>query len=257
MALSAAHGEVAARLAAAGCVAADEEAARLVAAAAGDADRLEALLARRTQGEPLAWVTGSVSFCGIRVRVPPGVYVPRPHSEAMARRGAALLPAGGAAVDLCTGSGAVACVLQAAAPGATVVATDVDPAAVACARGNGIDARLGHLDEPLPASLLGAVDVITAVVPYVPTAALRLLPRDTPAFEPRRALDGGEGGLHLLSSVVARSVRWLRPGGWLLLEIGGDQAATVTEELHAGGFVDVAVTKDEDGDDRAVEGRRG
>jgi len=248
--------EVAARLAAAGCVAPDEEAAELVAAAAGDAAVLETLVARRTAGEPLAWVVGSVDFCGIRVQVDPGVYVPRAQTEALARRAAGLLPADGVAVDLCTGAGAVACALRRAAPGATVIATDVDPLAVVCARANGIDARLGDLDDALPPALAGTVDVMTAVTPYVPTEALAFLPRDVLAYEPRRALDGGAGGLAVLSSVVDRSWRWLRPGGWLLLELGGDQAAAVTEQLAGAGFVDTAVIVDEEGDDRAVEGRR-
>ena len=249
-------GEVASRLASAGCLAAEEEAAELVATAQGDTVRLESLVARRTRGEPLAWVVGSMTFCRVRVKVHAGVYVPRWQTEPMVRRAAALLPEGGTAVDLCTGAGAIACVLQAARPSAVVVATDADPAAVACARDNGVDALLGDLDEPLSPALLGAVDVITSVVPYVPTDHLPFLPRDVTAFEPRLALDGGEGGLRVLSSVVARSTRWLRPGGSLLLELGGDQAAHVEQEMAAAGFVEIAVLQDEEGDDRAIEGRR-
>ena len=237
-------------------MAAEEEASELVAAAAGDPERLESLVARRTAGEPLAWITGAVAFCGLRISVHPGVYVPRLQTEALAHRAAGALPEGGVAVDLCTGAGPIASVLAASVPSATVVATDVDPRAVACARANGVDARLGHLDEPLPAELLGAVDVLTAVVPYVPTEAVHLLPRDVVAFEPRRALDGGVGGLELLTAVVARSDRWLRPGGRLLLELGGDQAPAVAARMEVAGFTGIAVLRDEDGDDRAIEGRR-
>jgi release factor glutamine methyltransferase len=250
-------GDIVSRLAAAGCVAPDEEAAELLATAGvGDPTQLEALVARRTSGEPLEWVVGSMAFCGIRVKVLSGVYVPRWQTEPLARRAAALLPESGIAVDLCTGAGAIACVLQAVSPSATVVATDIDPTAVACAGDNGVNALLGHLDEPLAPTLLGAVDVLTAVVPYVPTDELQFLPRDMLTYEPRVALDGGPGGLRLLSSVVARSTRWLRPGGWLLLELGGDQAATVADEMDAAGFLEIAVRKDEEGDDRAIEGRR-
>jgi release factor glutamine methyltransferase len=247
--------QVASRLAAAGCIAPHEEAAQLAAVATGPA-HLDELVARRCDGEPLAWLVGAVTFCGIRVAVGPGVYVPRWQSEPLARRAADLLPAQGTAVDLCTGAGAIACVLRAAEPAATVVATDVDPLAVACARGNGVDALLGDLDDPLPRSLLGAVDVMTAVVPYVPTDELRFLPRDVVAFEPARALDGGDGGLRFLSAVVARSVGWLRPDGWLLLELGGEQAPIVGGQMAAAGFVDITVLRDDDGDDRAIEGRR-
>lgn len=246
--------EIEGRLAAAGCVAPGDEAAQLVAAAR-DGTELEALVARRTAGEPLAWLVGSVAFCGIRVTVHARVYVPRHHTEPLAHRAAAMLPDGGVAVDLCTGSGAVACVLQAGAPAATVVATDLDPVAVTCARENGVDALLGHLDDPLPSAMLGAVDVMTAVVPYVPTGELPYLPRDVLAFEPRSALDGGEGGLQVLASVVARSTRWLRPGGRLLLELGGDQAGRVGDEMRLAGFAGITVFTDADGDDRAIEGR--
>lgn len=243
---------IVARLRAAGCVAAEEEAAELVAVAR-DVVGLAALVDRRAGGEPLAWLVGSVDFCGIRVKVHPGVYVPRPQTEALARRAAGHLAPGATALDLCTGAGPIARVLQEVG---TVVATDLDPAAVACAQDNGVDARLGHLDVPLPPALHGAVDVMTAVVPYVPTDELRFLPRDVVAHEPLGALDGGPGGLGLLSAAVRASTRWLRLGGWLLLELGGDQATTVAREMGEAGFVDVAVVTDSDGDDRAVEGRR-
>lgn len=235
-------------------MAAEEEAALLLAATGGEPDRLEALVRRRTAGEPLAWLVGEVAFCGQRVRVDPGVYVPRVQTEALARRALELLPPAGVAVDLCTGAGAIACLLMGRRPAATVVATDIDPAAVACARANGVDARLGHLDEPLPAHLQGTVDVLIAVVPYVPTEELAFLPRDVVAYEPIRALDGGQGGLALLRTVVARSPRWLRPGGWLLLELGGRQATPVAAAMEASGFAGIKILHDEEGDDRAIEG---
>jgi release factor glutamine methyltransferase len=137
-----------------------------------------------------------------------------------------------------------------------VVATDIDPAAVACARANGVDALVGDLDGPLPAALSGAVDAMTAVVPYVPTDELAFLPRDVVAFEPQRALDGGAEGLDVLLAVVNCGVRWLRPGGWLLLELGGHQAVAVTAGMEAAGFDQIAVLRDGEGDDRSIQGRR-
>jgi release factor glutamine methyltransferase len=236
-------------------VAAEEEAAALRAAAA-DPDVLEALVRRRTAGEPLAWLVGGVEFCGLRVRVDRGVYVPRRQTEALAERAASLLPSEGVAVDLCTGAGAVAVVLRDRQPAATVFATDIDPAAVACARANGVDALLGDLDGPLPPTLHGAVDVITAVVPYVPTDELEFLPRDVLAFEPRQALDGGRDGVEVLSVLAASSTRWLRSGGWLLLEIGGRQAVAVTAAMEEAGFGEITLLRDEEGDDRAIVGRK-
>ena len=242
----------------AGCVAASDEAGALLdAAAVGDAASLDELVARRCNGEPLAWLTGQVTFCGLTVGVSRGVYVPRWQSEPLAVLGARLLPPAGVAVDLGTGAGAVAMVLGAAAPGAVVLGTEIDPVAAACARANGVDAREGSLDEPLPADLGERVDVMTGVLPYVPTEAILLLPRDVAAFEPLVALDGGEGGVRLLAEAVRRSVRWLRPGGWLLLELGGDQLDAVRSLMDAAGFGALAVIEDDDGDVRGVYGRRG
>jgi release factor glutamine methyltransferase len=211
------------------------------------------LVARRQRGEPLAWITGSMDFCGTRVGVDRGVYVPRTHTEELARRAALLLPANGIAVDLCTGSGAVAAVMHSARPDATVLATDCARAAIACARSNGVTALLGDLDQPLLPSLKGRVDVMTAVVPYVPSEELHLLPSDVVAFEPRRALDGGPGGTALLERVVVLSVRWLRPGGHVLLELGGDQARALAKTMSMVGLSGFLVHRDADGYDRAIE----
>jgi release factor glutamine methyltransferase len=178
-----------------GFIAPDAEADALLTASSEGVGPIEELVARRLRGEPLAWITGGVSFCDVRVRIDPGVFEPRPQTEALARRAAALLPEAGIAVDLCTGSGAVAAVLRSTHPLATVVATDLDPGAVVCARRNGVEAFLGDLDEPLSPLLRGRVDVMTVVAPCVPTEELHLLPRDVLAHEPRLAIDGGPRGM--------------------------------------------------------------
>jgi release factor glutamine methyltransferase len=244
-------------LAQAGCIAASEEADELIEAAAGDLDVLDDLVARRRLGEPIAWLTGTVTFCGIKLLVAPGVYVPRWQTEPLAQRAATLLPAAGVAVDLCTGIGAIAAVLAAAVPSARVVATEIDANAARCARRNGIEVFEGFLDDPLPAELKHGVDVLTAVTPYVPTDSLRLLPRDVQAFEPRLALDGGVEGTDFLIEVARRSAGWLRPGGWVLLELGGDQAEPIGQLLAQFGFGGVEVMVDDDGEPRAVCARLG
>lgn len=239
-------------LADAGCIAAREEADELIDAAAGDPGVLDHLVSRRLKGEPIAWLTGAVTFCGVRLFVAPGVYVPRWQTEPLARRAAALLPSGGVAVDLCTGAGAIAAVFAAAVPTARVLATELDQNAVQCAQRNGVEVFEGFLDDPLPRELQGRIDVLTAVVPYVPTDSLTLLPRDVLAFEPRLALDGGDDGTDLLAEVVRRSARWLSPGGRLMLELGGDQADPVGQLLYEVGFQDLDVMTDEDGDPRTI-----
>jgi release factor glutamine methyltransferase len=251
----------AATLARAGFLAPDAEAAELTASAI-DSDDLRARVARRTSGEPLAWITGSTTFCGEVIRIDPGVYVPRPQSQPMAEAAVANLPADGVAVDLCTGSGAIAVVLARRRPGARVLAIDVDPTAVRCARANGVEAfeadvaaTLPDVAATLPDGLAGSVDVVTAVVPYVPSDALHLLPRDVLAHEPRLALDGGEAGTLVLHQAVGAAAELLRHGGCLLLELGGDQDRHLLPILEAQGFTDVGLHHDDDGDLRWLRAR--
>jgi len=240
-----------------GFIAAAEESRELLAHAAGDAALLEACVRRRLTGEPLAWITGSVSFCGVAVRVDPAVYVPRWLSEPLARRAVARLPEDGTAIDLCTGSGAIAKVLSAHRPRARVVASDVDARSVACAAENGVEVYRGDLFAPLPRDLEGHVDVVVGVVPYVPTPDLPLLQRDTFTFETALSYDGGADGTDVLRTVLRDSPVFLRPGGALLLELGGDQAVLLTDELIRLGYVDLTVLSDEDGDVRGVEATLG
>ena len=248
------------RLEAAGCVAAPEEATELVAAAerAGAArlEALEALVARREHGEPLAWITGGVDFAGRRVLVHPGVYVPRWQTERLVDRAAEALPERGLAVDLCTGSGALAAALGSRRPGARVLATEIDRRACRCAAANGVETYHGSMADPLPAWVAGHVDVVTAVVPYVPTEALRFLPRDVQAHEPLVALDGGAGGLRLLQAAVRAAGILLRPGGTVLLEVGGEQDRRLAKACAAAGLSRPLRLLDGDGDLCGVEATR-
>lgn len=236
---------LAALLAEHGCVAADDEADELVLAAGANATRLALAVTRRLKGEPLAWVCGTAEVDGLRLRIEEGVYVPRRwQTPAVARAAAARLPPDGVAVDLCTGSGAVAALLQRSHPRARIVATDADPVAVRCARANGVDALEGDLFEALPTSLAGAVDVVVAVAPYVPVSALPLLPRDSLAHEPRAALDGGPDGLVTIRRIIASAQAWVRSGGSLVLEHGPDQASGVADLLATAGFVGATLVLD-------------
>jgi release factor glutamine methyltransferase len=266
----------AAELAAAGCVSAAAEADWLLEEAV-DEPALRAMVARRAAGEPLQYVIGWAPFGRLRLRVGPGVFVPRPETEGLADRAAARLraapaplegsgePQSGApvrpvAVDICTGSGAIACFLAAEVPGARVLATELDPGALAWAVENaerhGVELLAGDLDAPLPAELAGRVGVLCANVPYVPSGAIATLPGDVRDHEPRLALDGGPDGLDVLRRLVPRAGRWLAPGGALLCEIGEDQAEAAMALLAAAGLVEVAVHPDLVGRDRVVEGTR-
>ena len=172
--------------------------------------------------------------------------MPRPHTEPLARRTASLLPTSGTAVDLCTGAGAIAAVLAAARPAATVVATELDAVAARCARRNGVEVFQGSLDEPLPRSLEHGVDVMTAVVPYVPSDAIRLLPRDVQAFEPkararrrrRRHRPAGRGGeaehpvapARRLAAARARRATRRSLSAVLLVELGFDAPDVMVDD---------------------------
>jgi release factor glutamine methyltransferase len=247
--------ELTARLSRGGFIAAEDEANELLARAAGDDELLDSLVARRLTGEPLAWIIGRVSFCDVEIRIDPGVYVPRWQSEPLARRSIECLPETGVAIDLCTGSGAIAKALTTNRPGARVVASDIDERAVACAAANGVEVYRGELFAPLPRALEGRVDVIVSVVPYVPTPALPLLQRDTFTFESALAYDGGPDGTDVLRRVIRESPRFLRRGGALLLELGGDEADGLRADLTRLGYVDVTLLIDDEGDVRGIESR--
>ncbi|MFI0864797.1 putative protein N(5)-glutamine methyltransferase [Streptomyces smyrnaeus] len=237
------------QLRAAGCVFAEDEARLLCETASGPAQMRE-MTARRVAGHPLEHVLGWAQFAGLRIAVDPGVFVPRRRTEFLVRRAAASAPAEGnlVLVDLCCGTGAVGAALLAALGGrGELHAADLDPAAVRCARrnlaDNGGHVHEGDLFEALPDRLRGRIDVLTANVPYVPTADIPLLPSEAREHEPRPALDGGPDGLALLRRVAAEAAGWLAPGGILLTETSSHQAEPAAGILSAAGFA-VTVTTD-------------
>ena len=237
-------------------MAAEEEAHELLERAGGDDELLDDLVRRRAEGEPLAWLVGSVNFCGQRVLVEPGVYVPRAQSEELARRAARLLPPEGIAADLCTGSGSIALVLQREHPRARVVASEIDAKAVRCAERNGVEVYMGSLTRPLPPELSGRYDVMTAVAPYVPSDEIVFLPRDVRHYEPLRALDGGPAGITVLAHVITEAALSLLSGGALVVEIGGDEDDTLIPLLERAGFGHIESWSDGDRDLRGLAATR-
>lgn len=225
---------VAHRLRQAGCVFAEDEAALILA----DGRDIESLVVRRERGEPLAHVLGWVRFGGLTVEVDPGVFVPRPQTETLADAAAALAPS--IALDLFAGAGPIASVVAARNPGARVVAGELE--VTECLRANGLrygfEVVTSDADDGVPAELEGRVDLLTANVPYVPTAEVRVVPHDG---EPVRAIDGGTDGLAWVRRVVDVAPRWLRPGGALLVEVARHQLATLDDFEPA-----VATAEDDD-----------
>ncbi|HEV2934867.1 MAG TPA: putative protein N(5)-glutamine methyltransferase [Streptosporangiaceae bacterium] len=227
---------VVARLRAAGCVFAEDE-ARLLIAQARTPGELEAMVGRRAAGLPLEQVLGWAEFCGLRISVDPGVFVPRRRTEFLVRQAALLARPGDVIVDLCCGAGAIGAALAAAVDRAEVHAADIDPAAVRCARRN-VPGQVyqGNLYEPLPSRLRGRVAIVVANVPYVPSGEIRLLPAEARAHEPLVALDGGPDGLGVLRRVAAGAPAWLRPGGHLLIETSQAQAPQAAQAFAASGL---------------------
>lgn len=261
---------VIARLRAAGCVFAEEEAALLVEAAQTPAE-LDAMVERRAGGEPLEQVVGWAEFCGLRIFVDPGVFVPRRRSEFLVSVAAGLIRSGDAAglpviVDLCCGTGALGLAVAAswatdagsgraearqAGPGndansalgrqaAELHAADLDPGAVACARRNvepaGGRVYQGDLFGALPDSLRKRIDVLICNAPYVPTAEIAFMPAEAREHEALMALDGGEDGLGVLRRVAAGALGWLAPRGVLVVETSERQAPAMAAAMSAAGL---------------------
>ncbi|MEE1792478.1 putative protein N(5)-glutamine methyltransferase [Streptomyces sp. BE308] len=238
---------IATTLRTAGCVFAEDEAELLVSTAESPA-ALAAMVERRVAGLPLEHVLGWAEFCGRRIAVDLGVFVPRRRTEFLVRQAAALAPAQAVVVDLCCGTGALGTALAATLDRVELHAADVEPAAVRCARRNvgGLgQVYEGDLFAPLPGSLRGRVDILLANVPYVPTDDVELLPAEARIHEPRVALDGGGDGLDVMRRVAAEAPRWLAPGGSLLVETSERQAARAAETVGGSGLIPRLVTSEE------------
>ena len=284
--LAAAVAAASARLAAAGVPSPDVDARWLVAAAAGvdprrrpdlslDAAasaRLADLVTRRARRVPLQHLVGTTAFRTLELVCTPGVFVPRPETEVLAGLAVAAARAAVAAtgralvVEPCCGTGAVALAVAAEVPGAAVVAGDLDPAAVALARTNRdavgatlrgtVDVRAGHLLDVLTAAERGAVDVLVANPPYLPTADLPDLPPEVADHDPHAALFGGPDGHELVDALLDAAPAVLVPGGVVLLEVDARRSGDVVARAERAGLVDAHLEADLGGTPRFLVARR-
>jgi release factor glutamine methyltransferase len=227
--------------------------------------RYRDLVRRRAGGEPLPHILGWTTFRGLRLRVRPGAFVPRPSTEFLAFQAVRRLhrrrrPV---AVDLATGAGPVALAVSSEVRTADVHGTDLFEGAVRLARENArrlglrnVAFHRGDLLRALPARLREAVDVITLHPPYVPKAEVRYLPLEVRGFEPEATLtDFSEHGLGLVERAASEGGEWLRPGGWLLIEVSPDRARAVRSLLVSAGYRDVRSTQGWPQVTRVVVGR--
>lgn len=223
-----------------------------------------ALLDRRAAHEPVQHIVGFEEFRGLRIAVTPDVLIPRPETEGLVERALELLAErpGALVADIGTGSGAIACALAAARPDLEVLAVDQSLGALAVASDNvralGLASRVrllaGDLFGPL-ASLGGSLDMVVANPPYLPSGIIAGLPAEVERFEPRLALDGGPDGMRVLRRIITEAPRFLRPGAWLLMEIGEEQAGPLASLMAAEGFSSIGAGRDLRDVERYIEGR--
>lgn len=226
-------------------------------------------VARRAEREPAAMILGRTEFWGIPIRVAPDVLIPRPETEGIVEEALHLSARDGVVMrtiaDIGTGSGCLAVALAAEFPDARIFAADISGSALDLARTNveaaGVSARVrvieGDLFEPMGSlSLEGGIDLVVSNPPYVRRGEIDSLAPEVSRWEPRAALDGGPDGLSVIRRLIEGARRFLRPGGFLVFEIGHDQGQGVLGLLERSGFVDGAVAPDLAGLPRVAAARR-
>ncbi|HEX7054854.1 MAG TPA: HemK/PrmC family methyltransferase [Burkholderiales bacterium] len=235
------------------------------------AARLRELIERKRAGVPLAHLTGRQSFMGLELLAGPAALIPRRETEILGRAALARIRCAaeryGTAwvIDVCTGSGNLALAYAHYEPRARVYASDLSPEALALAQRNAehtglaarVELRLGDLLEPFEApEFLGACDFVSCNPPYISTGKLKRLHPEIARFEPEAAFNGGVYGVSILTRLVRQAPRFLRPGGWLGLEVGSGQGPALARSLAANpDFSLVERFSDEAGEVRAILAR--
>ncbi len=204
--------------------------------------RYDQVVGQRARRIPLQHITGTAPFGPVHLAVGPGVFIPRPETEALLEWALAQdLPRDAVIVDVCTGSGALAVALATLRPGASVTGVDIDPAALEFARRNAAPttARMVHgdvADDALLADLAGTVDLVVSNPPYVPTGSE--VEPEVAEHDPSHAVFGGADGMAVIVPLVAHAARWLKPGGLLAVEHDDTTSAATVEIICASGNFD-------------------
>jgi len=223
-------------------------------------ERLHMLLTRRARGEPIAYLTGRREFWSLDLCVTPDVLIPRPETELLVEQALAHIPedAEWTVADLGAGSGAIALAIATERPHCRLIATDSSAAALAVARANATRLGIAKVEfwhgewlKPLAGMRF---DVIVSNPPYVRANDPHLTQGDV-RFEPESALVAGADGLDAIRRIAVDALSCLRPGGWLLLEHGYDQAKAVRALLEIHGYDAVASCRDTAGHERVTAGR--
>ncbi len=213
---------------------------------------------RRALREPAAYITGTTEFMGLEFAVTKETLVPRPDTETLVEETMLHLHDGMRFLDLCTGTGCIAVSLLRYSNDTQAVATDISAGALAVAAENagrlGVSDRVSFVESDLFPYPESRFDLIVSNPPYIPSGDIPGLMPEVSEYEPVTALDGGADGLDLYRRIAKGAGGYLYSGGWLLCEIGCDQAAEVTAICEAAGFKDISVIKDLGGLDRVVKG---
>jgi len=245
------------RLRSGGCVFAEEETLLLTSEARSIEDLMR-MVEKRVRGLPLEYTLGFTKFCGLRIEVEQGVFIPRRRTEFLVQQAKVLARPYDIVLDLCCGSGAIGAAIATDLKKIILHSVDIDPVAVRCTSRNitkvGGHVYQGDLYDALSDSLRGRVNIIVANAPYVPTDSIKLLPQEARLYEPKTALDGGLDGLDLQRKVVEKASHWLVPGGHLLIETSEIQA-TQTSEVFANVGLITKIARDDELDATVVIGR--
>ena len=222
-------------------------------------ESFRAAVARRAKREPLQYIRAQAEFWSLPFTVSPAVLIPRSDTEVLVEEALKRIAGPGRILDVGTGSGAIAIAIAHERPEARVEAVDLSPAALAVARGNaeanGVAERVTFSQGDLRQLQGAGYDLVVSNPPYIPSADLAALMPEVREFEPLLALDGGADGLSAYRLLAAQARALLKPGGWLLLEVGIGQAEAVTELLRAAGLVEIFTRADYAGVARVVGGQ--
>ncbi|MBI4211516.1 MAG: peptide chain release factor N(5)-glutamine methyltransferase [Deltaproteobacteria bacterium] len=222
--------------------------------------KFEILIERRKKREPLAYIIGTKEFWSIPIRVTPAVLIPRPETEHVVEEVLKLCPAEASMLDLCTGSGCIPAALAKELPKATLTITDISPEALKIARENlcfaheRITFYHGDLFSALPVAQ--KFDLITANPPYGRSDEFKTFAPEI-SFEPHSAIDGGNDGLDFIRRIIHDAPHFLKPGGWLIMEIGDGQSATLLAETSEHkAYQHISVVRDLAGIERIIKLQR-
>lgn len=221
------------------------------------AARYEDAIALRATHQPLQYITGEQGFMGLSFQVSPEVLIPRQDTETLVEQTQRVLKDGDRILDMCTGSGCILISLLHENKTCQGMGVDIADTSIALARENAKrnDVRAEWLVSDLFSEVHGVFDVIVSNPPYIATAVLQELMPEVIEHEPKRALDGHEDGLYFYRQIIAEAPKYLKPGGWILFEIGYDQGESVPALLTEAGFTEITVIKDYNDNDRVVRAR--